>query len=280
MATQATDSGDTLDRANGSVPRRRAGLTQERSRDTRRRLVGTAMRLWTERGFETGIEDTTVDEIVQAAGVTKGTFYFHFAHKEEILLELGYQTATLLYEEAARCITAKRSIEDSLRKVTNTLATSVKAAPPTAVGRAMSEFLRPRRPGDEPLARFPSFAQALEMLFVRAEQEGEVTDQVDPMEMAQIIEALYTDCLMGWSQGRLKRLSPALQRRTAIVLAGLRPGAAFPSSETSLDLLDLDLHGPAPTSSCPSGSSETGLCSPGRCPQVRVHRSASEERHG
>jgi len=180
------------------------------------------MRLWTERGFETGIEDTTVDEIVAAAGVTKGTFYFHFAHKEEILLELGYQTASLLYEEAARCVKARRSIDESLRKVTNTLAASVKAAPPAAVGRAMSEFLRPRRPGDEPL----SFAQALEMLFVRAREEGEVTDQVDPAEMAQIVEALYTDCLMEWSQGRLKRLNPALQRRTAIVLAGLRPGAA------------------------------------------------------
>jgi AcrR family transcriptional regulator len=201
VATQATDSGGTLNLPSAlapnpsAAPRRRAGLTQERSRDTRRRLVRTAMRLWTERGFETGIEDTTVDEIVAAAGVTKGTFYFHFAHKEEILLELGYQTASLLYEEAA-------------------------------VGRAMSEFLRPRRPGDEPLAHFPSFAQALEMLFVRAREEGEVTDQVDPSEMAQIVEALYTDCLMEWSQGRLKRLNPALQRRTAIVLAGLRPGAA------------------------------------------------------
>jgi nitrite reductase/ring-hydroxylating ferredoxin subunit/AcrR family transcriptional regulator len=236
VATQATGSG-TLDPTRGSVPppRRRAGLTQERSRDTRRRLVRTAMRLWTERGFETGIEDTTVDEIVQAAGVTKGTFYFHFAHKQEILLELGYQTATLLYEEAARCIKAKRSIEDSLRRVTNTLAASVKATPPAAVGRAMSEFLRPSRPGDEPLARFPSFAQALEMLFARAREVGEVTDQVEPMEMAQIVEALYMDCLMEWSQGRLNRLNLALQRRTSIVLAGLRPGAAFPSGETSLD---------------------------------------------
>jgi AcrR family transcriptional regulator len=227
VATQATDSSGTLDPPNASpAPRRRAGLTQERSRETRRRLVRTAMHLWTERGFETGIEDTTVDEIVAAAGVTKGTFYFHFAHKEEILLELGYHTASLLYEEAARCVKAKRGIDESLRKVTNALATSVKAAPAAAVGRAMSEFLRPRRPGDEPLARFPSFAQALELLFVRARAEGEVTDQVDPAEMAQIIEALYTDCLMEWSQGRLKRLNPALQRRTAIVLAGLRPGAA------------------------------------------------------
>jgi AcrR family transcriptional regulator len=231
VATRATGSG-TLDTNTGPVPPlRRAGLTQERSRDTRRRLVRTAMRLWTERGFDTGIEDTTVDEIVAAAGVTKGTFYFHFAHKEEILLELGYQTATLLYAEAARCIKAKHSIEDSLRKVANTLATSVKATPPAAVGRTMSEFLRPRRPGDEPLARFPSFAQALELLFVRAQEVGEVTDQVEPMEMAQIVQAIYTDCLMEWSQGRLKRLNPALQRRTSIVLAGLRPGAAFPAPE-------------------------------------------------
>ena len=210
-------------------PRRRAGLTQERSRDTRRRLVRTAMRLWAERGFETGIEDTTIDEIVQAAGVTKGTFYFHFAHKEEILLELGYQTASLLSEEAARCITAKRSIEDSLRLVTSALVTSVKAAPPAAVGRAMAEFHRPRRPGDEPPSSNPSFAQALEMLFARAREEGEVTGEVDPAEMAQIVEALYVESLREWSQGRLRHLNAALQRRTAIVLAGLRPGAAFPS---------------------------------------------------
>jgi AcrR family transcriptional regulator len=224
VATRATDNSDTLGKTSASAPpRRRAGLTQERSRDTRRRLVHTAIRLWTERGFETGIEDTTVEEIVQAAGVTKGTFYFHFAHKEEILLELGFQTASLLYAEATRCISARRSIDDSLRRVTNTLVASVKAAPPAAVGRAMSEFTRPRRPGVEPPLREPSFAQALEMLFVRAREEGEVTDGVDPSEMAQIVEALFLDSLMDWSQGRLKHLNSALQRRTAIVLAGLRP---------------------------------------------------------
>ena len=229
MATQAADNTTaTAGTTSPSVPpRRRAGLTQERSRDTRRRLVRTAMRLWAERGFETGIEDTTIDEIVQAAGVTKGTFYFHFAHKEEILLELGYQTAALLCEEATRCIDAKRSIEDSLRRVTSALVASVKAAPPAAVGRAMAEFQRPRRPGDELPSSNPSFAQALEMLFARAREEGEVTDKVDPAEMAQIVEALYVESLREWSQGRLKHLNAALQRRATIVLAGLRPGAAF-----------------------------------------------------
>jgi len=223
VATQADNSGHLGTSRAPAAPRRRAGLLQERSRDTRRRLVRTAIRLWTERGFETGIEDTTVEEIVQAAGVTKGTFYFHFGHKEEILLELGYRTASVLCEEAARCISTQRSIDESLRTVTGRLVTSVNAAPPAAVGRVMSEFNRPRRPGIEPPSGDPSFAQALEMLFARAQGQGEVTGKVDPSEMAQIVEALFVDSLMEWSQGRLKALSPALQRRTAIVLAGLRP---------------------------------------------------------
>ena len=216
-----------MDDNGGGTGPRRSGLVQERSRRTRQQLVNAAVQLWTERGFERGIEETTVEEIVQAAGVTKGTFYFHFAHKEEILLELGYQTASLLSEEAARCLSAGASIADSLAAVTNTLVASVEATPPAAVGRAMSEFQRLRRPGDEPPAMHPSFAQALEMLFTRARAEGEVTDQVEPSEMAQIIEALYRDSLMEWSQGRLKNLSEALRRRIAVVLAGLRPGAAF-----------------------------------------------------
>jgi len=181
------------------------------------------MRLWTERGFETGVEDTTIDEIVAAAGVTKGTFYFHFGHKEEILLELGFQTATLLRTEALRCLDAGRPIEDSIARVTSTLARSLRNASPSAVGRAVAEFHRPQRPGSKPPALLPSFAEALEVLFERAQARREVTDKVKPREMAQIVEALYVDSLMEWSQGRRKQLNASLQRRTSIVVAGLRP---------------------------------------------------------
>lgn len=36
-----------------------------------------------------GVENTTVDAIVAAAGVSKGTFYVHFPRKEDLLLEYG-----------------------------------------------------------------------------------------------------------------------------------------------------------------------------------------------
>lgn len=48
--------------------------------DTKERLREAAMQLFTERGFEA----TTVPDIVERAGVTRRTFFRHFADKREV----------------------------------------------------------------------------------------------------------------------------------------------------------------------------------------------------
>ncbi len=53
-----------------------------RGEKTRRRIVGHAILIMYEKGYAR----TTIDDIIAAAGVTKGSFYFHFSSKEE----LGY----------------------------------------------------------------------------------------------------------------------------------------------------------------------------------------------
>jgi len=99
-AVTARDTNESNEsNGNGDGPRR-SSLVQERSRRTRQELVNAAVALWTERGFENGVEATTVEEIARAAGVTKGTFYFHFAHKEDVLLEMGLETAEVMMKEA------------------------------------------------------------------------------------------------------------------------------------------------------------------------------------
>jgi AcrR family transcriptional regulator len=61
----------------------------------RRRLVSVATGLFAAQGYEA----TSVQQIVQAAGVTKGGFYHHFASKDELLFEVYHR---VLAEQTSR----------------------------------------------------------------------------------------------------------------------------------------------------------------------------------
>ncbi len=52
--------------------------------DRRERIVANATELFAAKGYH----GTTIDEIVQATGIAKGTFYVYFDSKEEILVEV------------------------------------------------------------------------------------------------------------------------------------------------------------------------------------------------
>lgn len=62
-----------------------------RSRRTREKIRITAGKLF----VENGIENTTVDRIVQEAGISKGTFYLHFACKDDVILEYAERRLVL-----------------------------------------------------------------------------------------------------------------------------------------------------------------------------------------
>jgi AcrR family transcriptional regulator len=57
---------------------------QQRSLETHAEILGAAMTLFARSGYEA----TSVAEICEAAGVSKGAFYHHFSSKQEIFLAL------------------------------------------------------------------------------------------------------------------------------------------------------------------------------------------------
>ena len=61
----------------------------------RERLVRASVRLFAERGYDR----TSVQEIVEAAGVTKGALYHHFSSKDHLLYEIYHR---LLTEQSRR----------------------------------------------------------------------------------------------------------------------------------------------------------------------------------
>ncbi|MBI2723780.1 MAG: TetR/AcrR family transcriptional regulator [Chloroflexi bacterium] len=56
----------------------------EQRKQTRARLIDAALQLFSTSGYE----HATVDDISQAAGFSKGAYYFHFSTKDDVLLEL------------------------------------------------------------------------------------------------------------------------------------------------------------------------------------------------
>ena len=57
------------------------------------------LELWSEGDFDEAYETSTTADIARAAGVSKGTFYFHFASKQDLLLEMSSATVQAMIDE-------------------------------------------------------------------------------------------------------------------------------------------------------------------------------------
>jgi AcrR family transcriptional regulator len=78
-----------------SAPARRT--QEERSEATRAELIAAARRLFAQRGYTA----VGTEEIVRAAGVTRGALYHHFAGKPQLLEAVYEQVETELTEKIA-----------------------------------------------------------------------------------------------------------------------------------------------------------------------------------
>jgi len=70
---------------------------QEQAQRTRKTLFECALKLFREKGYN----DVTVDDITQAAGTAKGTFYTYFRTKSDIIIE-EFRTIDQFYQKHQR----------------------------------------------------------------------------------------------------------------------------------------------------------------------------------
>ena len=88
----------------GEKTESRMSRQDRRTRVTRRRLLKAAREVFAEKG----IDLTTIDDITQRADLAKGTFYYHFDDKNEVIAELIRQVMDgLVQHMEERCRDAK-----------------------------------------------------------------------------------------------------------------------------------------------------------------------------
>ena len=200
---------------------RRSALSQTRSRETRRRLIRAALELWNEREFEDAFEETTSEEIARAAGVSKGTFYFHFAHKDDILLEMSWATGELMAEEAEAGMKRELGSFELADQLMMSLARRVARAPRAAVSRVAQHWARLGTGFREPIDP-RAFRAAFATIVGYAVERGDLPDATDVSEVAALLEASTMSALAAWagSEQASTELRRRLRRRTEIVLRG------------------------------------------------------------
>lgn len=206
--------------AETSQPRRSA-LLQDRSRDTRRRLIRAALELWNERGFERAVEDTTAEEIARAAGVSKGTFYFHFAHKEDILLEMQWATVEIMAEEARRGMDRGEDTSVLVEQLMTSTARRVSRAPRAAVLRVTGQWSRLSHDGTFPETP-RGFGEVFQAVLHYARERGDVPPDTDVDELASLLMAVTMDALVRWAATTQSAadLGATLCRRADVVFRG------------------------------------------------------------
>ncbi|MCD6290021.1 MAG: TetR/AcrR family transcriptional regulator [Anaerolineae bacterium] len=93
---------------------------QQRSIETRARILQAAQQCFAQRGYDA----TSVSDICERAGVSKGAFYHHFPAKHDVFLALLSDWLSQLESRLSLGLTQAESVPDGLREMAR-LASSV-----------------------------------------------------------------------------------------------------------------------------------------------------------
>lgn len=210
--------------ASTADPTRRALLRQERSRTTRESLAAAAEHLWRTKGFA----ETTVADICADAGVAKGTFYFHFATKEDLLVELSFETVEAAADELAGLLDdPSTTTGDLLRQTLTGFAARVSRNPrPLARQMVLELYRRLDQMPELQVGRRATATTTFGSILQRGQARGEVRTDRPAAELAWYLHTLVLNGILAWSYERhYPKLSLAdqLWRHAEALLEGARP---------------------------------------------------------
>jgi AcrR family transcriptional regulator len=193
------------------------GLTdRDRQREeTRRRLREVALDVLR----RDGLGDAKVDEIARAAGVSRGTFYFHYPTKEhvvgEVLSEAEERVAAAIEERprGAPITDVLQAFGTAYAREWEREAALFPSVAAVAVGRST---LASKTKELDPVHR------VLAARFKAARERGELTDTVRPTLLANVFLVHVLSASLAWSARPRARLATAVATVTEIFLDGAR----------------------------------------------------------
>ncbi len=156
-----------------------------RASEARKRLIQTALGLFASRGYH----NTSIEDIVQKSGITRGSLFYRFPSKEALGYAVIEEEMRLLYEQgAASHLGTDDHPIDRLVKALDALPNITKlgemgsSATDLAVRMASVHEGFRKRLGDGMLAA----VEQVEEIVRRGVSDGQIADSVDPFVVAHL----------------------------------------------------------------------------------------------
>jgi len=160
----------------------------DRGETTRRHILEAAAEAFAEHGFA----GTSLNDVIRAAGVTKGGFYHHFPSKEALALEVvRYKQEQWSGRVLSASMQEPRAM-DQLMAMTRALCDlheQDKAA--DSLGRLCAELSEDPELAPRLSTQYVTWVDITQSLFARAQQEGDVRSDVDTRTAAELAVALF-----------------------------------------------------------------------------------------
>jgi AcrR family transcriptional regulator len=178
-----------------------ARLTRAESKErTRQRLLAEAQRLFRERGYAA----TSLEQIAEAAEVTKGAIYGHFASKEDLLLSALEAATTPTHDYVPMLNDQSRPLRERLAEFSRAVAVDDPRDPEDLADLAMIlEFFAA-------LLRAPDALERYSAKLERRLQELADTDSDQPKDGNTAVEVWTIGHAMLVGLQIYKRLAPGL----------------------------------------------------------------------
>jgi TetR/AcrR family transcriptional regulator, repressor for uid operon len=185
--------------------------------DTRNRLFDAALAEFRRVGFA----DAQIDDIVRAAGVARGTFYFHFPTKEHVLVELQRRGQESIVERLAALRRRPLAVKSFLQQLIDAvIAESVSSDQPALHREIFALFAR--RPSALEGQDYP-LLEAVMQFFREAQERGEVRGDLMPWELTTIFLTSMFGVLLSQQDALGPELRPSLKRVIDVFVRGVAP---------------------------------------------------------
>lgn len=168
-------------------------MAKKNQKKTKSKIVSAAWKLF----YEQGYEDTTIEDIIEESGTSKGSFYHYFEGKDALLGSLAYMMDEK-YEELEPEIPEDSNSFEVLLYLNQELLTMIEETiNMELLARLYSTQLTTR--GDKPLLdRDRTYFKLLRKIMTRGRERGELSKDLNINEMVQYYAMCERALLYEW----------------------------------------------------------------------------------